>query len=75
MMTERLKRAVATVTSVAHQAERLTPEAQDTLAAHIEALASELRWDTLLDDPARSDAIDRLADEALADFHAGRTQS
>jgi mannose/cellobiose epimerase-like protein (N-acyl-D-glucosamine 2-epimerase family) len=77
-MTERLQQAVAQATArvaqLAEQAERLPPDEQDELAARIEVLANELRWEELLNDPSRAAAIDALAEEALADLAAGRTR-
>lgn len=77
-MTERLRQAVAlAVASVTHageQAERLEVDQQEEVAAHIEALANELRWQELLNDPDRVAAVDHLADEALAAFESGQTR-
>jgi hypothetical protein len=77
-MTERLQQAVAraeaNVAQLAKQAEHLTPEQQDELAGRIEALANELRWEELLNDPSRAAAVEALAEEALADLAAGRTR-
>lgn len=73
-MTDRLRRAVDDVTHLAEEAEQLPPDEQDLLAARIEALANDLRWQQLLDDPARAEAVDALAGEALADYAAGRSR-
>ncbi|WIG59710.1 MAG: hypothetical protein OJF49_002457 [Ktedonobacterales bacterium] len=73
-MTERLRRAMESVNDVVERAEQLNPEEQDALAARIEAMANELRWDELLNDPHRTASLDALAGEALADFEAGKTQ-
>ena len=54
-------------------ASRLPAKAQDALAAAIlEDVALEEQWDARL--AGSSDALDRLADEALAEDRAGRTQ-
>ena len=56
------------------QAEQLPEEEQRTLAEMIlEQIANEKRWDALLDDPKRASAVDALADEALAEFKAGKS--
>lgn len=73
-MIDRLRRAVDDVTHLAEEAEQLPLDEQEALAARIEALANELRWQQLLDDPARAKSVDALADEALADYAAGRTR-
>jgi hypothetical protein len=52
---------------------RLPEREQETLAAAIlDDLASDERWDALLS--SSPDALGRLADEALAEHRAGRTQ-
>jgi hypothetical protein len=54
-------------------ASRLPDEAQDALAAAIlEELATEARWEATLAQSAP--ALERLADEALAEHRAGRTE-
>jgi hypothetical protein len=55
------------------QVSKLSQKEQETFAAWIlEELASEQRWDELF---ANSTAVlEQLADEALAEFRAGRTQ-
>ncbi len=65
-MTELLERAFA-------EAAKLTPAEQDALARRIlEELDSERRWDESF---ARSaDQLSLLADEALAEHRAGRSQ-
>jgi hypothetical protein len=66
-MIELLKEAFA-------QAEQLSEEEQQALAEMIlEQIANEKRWDALLDDPTRASAVDALADEALAEFKAGKS--
>ena len=54
------------------EAAKLPQAEQESLAGWIlEEISSQTRWDDLL---ARSpDALSRLADEALAEHHAGRT--
>ena len=55
------------------EASRLPEEEQAAFAAWIlDELASERRWQTLL--AQRPDVLERLADEALADYLAGRTE-
>jgi len=65
-MTKLLERAFVEVS-------KLPQQEQDTVATWIlEELASEQRWDELF---AKSpDVLEQLADEALAEFRAGRTQ-
>ena len=65
-MTEALKRAF-------EAASRLSEPAQDELAAAIlEELDADERWDAAF---ARSqDALERLANEALEEHRAGRTE-
>ncbi len=65
-MTELLERAFS-------EASRLTPEEQDALAAWIlEELASEKRWSQAF---SRSPgALQRLAEEAMAEYRAGLTE-
>jgi hypothetical protein len=65
-MTQTLERAFA-------EAAKLSDEEQDLFAAWMLAeLESERRWATLF--AARLDALERLADEALADFRRGKTR-
>jgi len=55
------------------EASKLSPPEQDTLARWIlEELASERRWEHLF--AQSTDVLEQLADEALAEFRAGRTQ-
>jgi hypothetical protein len=65
-MTELLEKAFS-------QASRLPQEEQDALAKWIlKELASEHRWNEAF---ARSqDTLEHMADEALAEYRAGRTQ-
>jgi hypothetical protein len=65
-MTDLLKRAFK-------EASKLPPGQQDALAtALLDELEGERRWDdTLASDP---DALDSLADAALAEHRSGRTQ-
>jgi hypothetical protein len=54
------------------EAETLPEVEQDRLAAAIrEEIATERRWEATL--AASQDALAKLADEALAEHHAGRT--
>ncbi len=55
------------------EASKLSLQEQDALATWIlEELASEARWDSLFANS--SDALGKLADEALEEFRAGRTK-
>ena len=57
-----------------NQAELLPEEEQRALAQMIlERIANEKRWEELLDDPTRATAVDALAEEALAEFKAGKS--
>lgn len=53
MITERLKAAVS-------KAEQLPEQAQDALAAEIERVINDTRWDTLLSDLRFDKAIEAL---------------
>jgi hypothetical protein len=54
------------------EAEKLPEVEQDQLAAAIrEEITTERRWEASL--AASQDALVKLADEALAEHHAGRT--
>ncbi len=56
------------------KASQLPDEQQEALAAWIlEELSSEARWDK--DFATSSDALASLANEALAEHHAGRTKA
>jgi hypothetical protein len=56
------------------EAATLPIQEQEALAAWLlEELKSERRWSQLL--ATSSDALDQLADEALAEFRVGRTQA
>lgn len=44
------------------------------MAARLEALVNDLRWEQLLDDPMRAAAIDALAEQALVDLATGDTR-
>jgi hypothetical protein len=64
-MTQLLERAV-------NEAARLPETEQDALASLLlEEIASEARWSESF--ASSQDTLARLADEALAEFHAGRT--
>jgi hypothetical protein len=64
-MTEKLRKAF-------EAAQKLSPDAQDALAAAIlEEMAVEGLWEASF--ARRPDALERLADEALEDYRAGRT--
>jgi len=55
------------------EAAKLPAQEQEALAAWLmEELKSDRRWSQLLESSA--DVLDQLADEALAEFRAGRTQ-
>jgi hypothetical protein len=55
------------------QARKLPPEKQDAIGVRLlEELEADQRWDVLLD--ASADALDELADEALAEYHADETE-
>ena len=65
-MTEGLERAFA-------EAAKLSAEDQDAIAAWLlEELASEDRWSRAF--AATSDSLESLAEEALAEHRAGRSQ-
>jgi len=65
-MTKLLKRAF-------DEASKLPEPEQDALAkALLEELESERRWDELF--AASGDVLEKLADEALAEHRAGRTE-
>lgn len=56
------------------QAEQLPEAEQRTLAEMIlERIANDKRWEELFDDPKRAAAVDALAEEALAEFKAGKS--
>ncbi len=65
-MTKLLEKAFA-------EASKLPQEEQDELGEWIlDELASERRWDDAF---ARSqDALERMAEKALAEYHAGKTK-
>lgn len=73
-MIDRLRQAISRVEDAAQHAEQLPVEEQDALAARIEGMLSDLRWEQLLADPARSQSVDTLAEEAFAEFRAGKTR-
>jgi len=55
------------------EAAKLPAQEQEALAAWLmEELKSERRWSQLLE--SSSEVLEQLADEALAEFRAGRTQ-
>ena len=55
------------------EAAKLPTQEQEALAAWlIEELKSDRQWSQLL--ASSSDALEQLADEALAEFRTGRTQ-
>lgn len=65
-MTELLEKAFSEVA-------KLTESQQDSVARWLlEELASEQRWQTAFH--ASQDALSTLAEEALAEHHAGQTQ-
>ena len=66
-MTELLKKAF-------EKASKLPPKEQDAFAAMVLAeLESETRWDQACEQS--QDTLANLADEAIADFKAGRTKA
>jgi len=66
MAAKLLEQAFAEISNLAEQE-------QEAIAAWIlEELASERRWEKVFADS--QDVLARLADEALAEHHAGRTQ-
>ena len=65
-MTELLKKAF-------ERASKLPPKDQDAVAALVLAeLEAEARWDQAF--AGSQDALKRLADDAIGDFRAGRTE-
>jgi len=65
-MGEILERAIK-------EAHKLSEDEQEVVGAWLLAeIESERRWDELFSQPA-SAALERMAEEALADFRAGRT--
>jgi phage shock protein A len=66
-MSKLLERAI-------DEARKLPEDAQETLAwVMLEEIDSERRWDELFSRPP-SPALERMADEALEDYRAGRTE-
>jgi DNA phosphorothioation-dependent restriction protein DptG len=56
------------------EAQKLSETEQDALAARLlEELESDQRWDELFSRPESERLLETLADEALAEFRAGRT--
>jgi len=56
------------------QASKLPPPTQDLIAQRmLEEIEAELKWDETF--AGTGDELSRLADEALADFKAGKTKS
>ncbi len=65
-MTQLLEKAFA-------EAAKLSPEEQDTFARWmLEELADEERWQQSFEQSA--DLLARMADEALAEYRAGKTE-
>jgi hypothetical protein len=62
---------------VIEQVEQLGPDKQELIAQRfqrvLEELAEERRWTELLHDPRTPALLDRLADEARAEYEAGQT--
>jgi len=55
------------------EAQKLSDDEQEAIGAWLLAeIESERRWDELFSRPP-SEALERMAAEALEDFHAGRT--
>ena len=55
------------------EASQLPQDRQDELAQRILEGLADRRWDELFADPRSEALLDQLADEALADYRAGRT--
>lgn len=65
-MTELLEKALA-------EAAKLPEPAQDRIAAHrLQELADDAKWDASF--AVSAPQLERLAAEALEEFHAGRTE-
>lgn len=65
-MGELLERAI-------EEAHKLSDDEQEAIGAWLlDEIESGRRWDELFSRPP-SEALNRMADEALEDFHAGRT--
>jgi hypothetical protein len=62
---------------VTEQAKRLTPDEQATLATQIQRYLEELEdergWQEHFPDPRGLEALDRLIEEAVAEYEAGET--
>ena len=66
---------IATLSQAFHQAAKLPTQEQKILAEWmLELLQSETRWDELFATPRSQDMLSQLADEALEEFHAGKTE-
>jgi hypothetical protein len=67
-MTQHLEAAFA-------EASKLPDEQQDALAAVIlQEIDAERRWGELFARPESHDLLERLAEKAISDHHAGRTR-
>ncbi|HEY7348352.1 MAG TPA: hypothetical protein VH599_08555 [Ktedonobacterales bacterium] len=68
---------IETLRQVMEQVERLEPDDQAALAVHIqrylEELEAERGWKDRFSDPRALEALDRLAEEAHAEYLAGET--
>ena len=68
---------IDTLQRVLEQVEQLSPDAQAVVAERLqqvlEELANDQRWRELFADPRSAALLDRLADEAQAEYDAGLT--
>lgn len=60
--------------AVVEQAEQLSPEEQERLAAVWEEQLEEARWQKTLSSPESLELLDRMAAEAIAEDEAGLTR-
>lgn len=67
-MTLLLERAI-------NEVKKLTDDQQDALAQLILENLDEQRWDELFSRPESETLLEKLANEALAEYHAGKTQN
>ena len=65
-MTLLLERAI-------NEVKKLTDDQQDALAQLILENLDEQRWDELFSRPESETLLEKLANEALAEYHAGKT--
>ena len=67
-MTLLLERAI-------NEVKKLTDDQQDALAQLILENLDEQRWDELFSRPESETLLEKLANEALAEYHVGKTQN